>query len=114
LGLLAFGRWALALFNPEFEPGYAALAILAVGFLVVAAMGPVETILLMKNEQRLAAAAAVGACALNVLLNLVLIPGFGMEGAAFATACSMIVWALSMTIAVQRRLGLSMCILARS
>jgi len=114
LGLLVFGRWALALFNPEFEPGYAALAILAVGFLVVAAMGPVETILLMKNEQRLAAAAAAGACVLNVLLNLVLIPAFGMEGAAVATAFSMIVWALSMTIAAQRRLGLSMSILARS
>ncbi len=113
-GLLVFGRWMLALFKPEFVPGYAALAILAVGFLVVAALGPVETILLMKNEQRLAAAAAVGACALNVLLNLALIPGFGMEGAAFATALSMIVWGLSMTVAIRRRLGLSMSIFARN
>lgn len=114
LGLLVFGRWTLGLFGPEFTAGYAALAILATGFLVVAAMGPVETILLMKNQQRLAALAAVGACGLNLLLNLLLIPSFGLEGAAFATALSMIAWALSMTIAVRRRLGLSMSILARA
>ncbi len=114
LGLLVFGRWTLTLFGAGFAPGYPALVILALGFLVVAAMGPVETILLMKNQQRLAAVAAVGACALNLLLNLLLIPRFGLEGAAAATAFSMIVWALSMTIALHRRLGLSMSILARA
>lgn len=112
-GLLVFGKWVLALFQPEFVAGYGALAILSIGFLIVSTMGPVETILLMKNQQRLAAITAVGACVLNLALNATLIPRFGMQGAAFATALSMIVWAVAMTVAVQRRLHLRMSIFAR-
>jgi O-antigen/teichoic acid export membrane protein len=112
--LLVFGRWALALFQPEFVAGYGALVILALGFLVVSTMGPVETILLMKNQQRLAAASAVGACVLNLTLNATLIPMLGMRGAALATALSMIAWAVAMSLAVRRRLGLRMSIFARA
>lgn len=113
LALLAGGRFALALFQPEFAAAYGALVILALGFLAVAALGPVETVLLMRHEQRLAAASAVGACALNLVLNVLLIPHLGMEGAALATALSMVTWGLAMTRAVHRRLGLRMSIFAR-
>jgi len=113
VGLIVFGKWALALFRPEYASGYDALVILALGFLVASSVGPVETILLMKNQQRLAATTAVGACVLNLTLNAALIPSFGMQGAALATATSMIVWSGAMSFAVRRRLGLRMSIFAR-
>ena len=114
VALLIGGPWALRLYDPEFAAGTGAMSILALAFLAVTAMGPVETILLMKGEQRLAAAAAAGACVLNVVLATLLIPPLGLEGAALATAASMLVWAGSMSVAIRRRLGFGMHLLART
>ena len=50
---------------------------------------------------------------LNLVLNATLIPVWGMPGAATATALSMIAWAATMTVAIRRRLGLSMSVFAR-
>jgi O-antigen/teichoic acid export membrane protein len=48
---------------------------------------------------------------LNLLLNGVLIPQFGIAGAALATACSTAVWNLAMLITVWRRRRLNPSIL---
>ena len=56
--------------------------ILAAGLLARAAVGPVERLLTMLGEQRICAAVYAFAFALNLALCIVLIPHFGIEGAA--------------------------------
>lgn len=93
-------------FGPEFVVGYAALAILCAGYLVKAACGPVGTILNMTGFERETAFGAGVAAILNIILNAVLIPYFGMIGAATATTISLLLWNGILIYSVYRRTGL--------
>lgn len=96
-----------AVFGAEFSAGAAALAILCVGQLINAAMGPVGNILNMTGFERHSARAVAIAAAVNAALNLALVPRWGMEGAAVATAVSMTVWNVLLGIWVKRLTGLN-------
>jgi O-antigen/teichoic acid export membrane protein len=78
----------LRLFGPEFIIGSTALVILAVGQLVDAATGPVDYIIMMTGHPKLNLSNSLCLALLNVILNLLLIPRFGIVGAAVATATS--------------------------
>lgn len=58
--------------------------------------GPAETLLMMTGHERVAALSGMVAAAANVVLNAVLIPLCGIEGAAIATAVSGVVWAATL------------------
>lgn len=105
--ILLFGKFALGLFGQDFDAGYPLLAILMLGFLARASTGPIEYLLSMTGNQNVTACAYGGAAALNVALNLILIPRFGLEGAATATAISLIFASVWLFAAVRRRLGIS-------
>lgn len=107
LGLLIFGDFALSFFGPEFRQGAPVLWILMVGFLAHAAFGPTEHVLNMTGHQK-ATAWAYGAAALcNIALNILLIPRFGLEGAAIATSASVTLTSIGLCVIVKRRLGIS-------
>jgi len=109
--LLLLGRPLLMLFGPQFAvEGYAVMAILAVGFLLRSAVGPAEFLMNMLGEQRLCAIVLVATAVLNIVLNFILVPIFGLTGAAFATATSLSVGALAHYFAVRHRLGLDLAI----
>jgi O-antigen/teichoic acid export membrane protein len=59
----------------------------------------------MTKHQNDAALILLGAVVLNILLNLILVPSFGMEGAAIATATSTAAWNLAMVVRVKQLLG---------
>lgn len=105
--ILLFGKVALGLFGEGFSAGYPLLAILMLGFIARASTGPIEYLLNMTNNQNVTARAYGGAAALNIVLNLALIPHYGLEGAAAATAVSLIFASIWLFIAVRRRLGIS-------
>lgn len=88
LGMILFGRWFLMLFGQEFADAGAALAILSLGRLINATMGPVSLLLVMTNHERYASIGIGFSVVLNVLLNWFLVPRYGVEGAAIATAAS--------------------------
>lgn len=75
-------------FGEEFSSGGDSLVILTIGFLGVAAMGQVPELMKSIDETGRLLLASVFAIALNLALNLVLIPPFGIEGAAVATAAA--------------------------
>lgn len=80
------------LFGEEYNGGTAALLVLAIGQLVSAAFGSPGILLNMSGHER-ETAKGVGLAALaNVVLNGLLIPRFGILGAAFATASAVIMW----------------------
>jgi len=110
LVILALGKPLLSLFGPQFATGYPVMCILVIGFLTRSAMGPADYLLNMLGEQKLCAAVLFGAALLNIVLNVMLVPKFGIVGAASATAASLTIAALTNAVVVWRRLGISVAI----
>jgi O-antigen/teichoic acid export membrane protein len=89
LFFLLLGRPALSfIFGPEFGAAYLPLLILCAGQLVNAATGCAILLLNMTGNERYPLLATMVAAFLNVMLNLLLIPPYGIHGAAIATASS--------------------------
>jgi O-antigen/teichoic acid export membrane protein len=78
----------LGLFGSEFSEAYLPLAIIAVGHLANAACGSVGFLMTMTGHQNVAARIVIISALLNVSLNFLLIPIFGIAGAAVATIIS--------------------------
>jgi O-antigen/teichoic acid export membrane protein len=104
--ILALGRPFLSLFGPQFVDGYVLMFILAIGPLARATVGPVERLLNMVGEQRACAVVYASAFAANIALCVVLIPLFGVAGAAFAISGAMILEAALLFGVARDRLGL--------
>jgi O-antigen/teichoic acid export membrane protein len=90
--LIAFGDTLLAVFGNEFSRGRMALTILVLGQLVNVAAGSVGVLMTMTGHEKRVAATVSASAGCNVVMNLVLIPRFGIEGAAVATAISLVLW----------------------
>ncbi len=101
--ILLLGRPLLWLFGPEFTNAYGVMFILVIGYLARAAMGPSEFLLNMTGQQVAGAWIYVSMAIFNLALNLVLVPLYGLMGAAAATATATTVAAvLSYWVARQR------------
>ncbi len=111
--LLVLGKPLLGMFGAEFTAAYPAMFVLAVGFIVRAAMGPAEYVLNMLGEQKACALALSLAAAINLVLNLLLVPEYGMMGAAIGTAVAVMSASLMMAYVAWKRLGLTLFIGAR-
>lgn len=109
--LLAVGKPLLWLFGPEFTSAYPVMFILAAGLVIKAMFGPAEFLLNMLGEQKLCALVLFATAMLNILFNLLLIPAFGLIGAASATALSLILAALMFFLAIKIRLKLNIFVL---
>jgi O-antigen/teichoic acid export membrane protein len=105
---LIFGKPLLQLvFGAEFVPSYGPLSILALGQLVNSITGSVGILLNMTGfEQDTARGVAVAAVG-NIVLNLILIPLWGINGAALSSAITLTLWNVLLWIAVRRRLGIN-------
>ncbi len=105
--VIAFGEPLIRLmFGPHFVAAHTPLVILAIGQLVNAGMGSVASLLNMTGHERDTTKIVLVAAMLNLTLNLVLTPIWGMLGAATATATSLIVWNVIMWRMVKRRIGI--------
>ncbi|MBP1852076.1 O-antigen/teichoic acid export membrane protein [Rhizobium halophytocola] len=106
--VLAAGRPLLSLFGPAFSAGHMLMAILFVGSLTKALVGPGETLLTMAGKQMLCVWLYCAALTVNILLNVTLIPMLGLTGAAMATAAATMTEALLLHVAVRRSLGITL------
>jgi O-antigen/teichoic acid export membrane protein len=104
--LVAFSPLVLSMFGPEFVAGETALVVLACAMLVAVASGPVNVVLVMAGKTSWNLLNAFVALAVNVVLNLALIPPHGLSGAAIAWATSILVANVLPLIQVRRFLGL--------
>jgi O-antigen/teichoic acid export membrane protein len=103
-----------ACFAPElmlvFGEGYAAasdvVVILSLTMLLATACGPVDAVLLMAGRSWLSLANSTVALAVNVGLNLVLIPAHGIRGAAISWSVAIVVRNLLPLFQVHRHLGM--------
>ena len=78
----------LSVFGIEFVAGWLPLVVLAAGQLVRAATGATIDMLTMSGHQYLRLFGDIGAVIANVTLNMLLIPRWGLVGAAVATGIS--------------------------
>lgn len=112
LAILAAGYPVLASFGDGFTDAYPLMFILAAGILTKASMGPSELILNMLGHQRASALSMATAAVLSVALNLLLIPIWGVTGAAIATATAIVSMSVINWAAMRRLEGLNLFVLA--
>lgn len=98
------GGLVLGIFGPEFPSAHGPMIVLIGGQLVNCFSGSVGYLMTMTGHQNQAAVYFGSSAALNIGLNVLLVPRFGAMGAAAATASSMTVWNLAMLLFVLTRL----------
>ena len=85
LVLIIFREFILSIFSAEAVEGSTSLIIIAVGVLFSAICGNVDQILNMTNNERLFRNIAIFCFFVNVAFNYLLIPYYGIEGAAMSS-----------------------------
>ena len=103
--LAAVGRWLLGIFGEGFVDGYPALVILALCPLIRALGGPAPQILVLAGAQRSSLIIYGIGLALLAALNVMLVPAFGVTGAAAAMAVTTSVWSVWLALAAWRWTG---------
>jgi O-antigen/teichoic acid export membrane protein len=111
--LLALGRPLLRMFGHDFVSGYYLMFIMAIGLLARASVGPAERLLNMLGERRICAFVYAGSFAINIGLCLVLIPRWGITGAAIASATTLVCESVWLFVVARTRLGLHCFIFCR-
>jgi O-antigen/teichoic acid export membrane protein len=113
LVMLAAGHFLLSMFGAGFTSGYSVMVILFFGILAKASVGPGEVLLTMAGEQALCVKLYAFALAANIGLNVILVPLYGIEGAAFAAAGAMFIEAILLHVTVRRKLSIVLFAFAR-
>ncbi|MES2388975.1 MAG: oligosaccharide flippase family protein [Bacteroidota bacterium] len=101
------------LFGPEFTEAAPVLVILSLTALVTCLSGPSDSMLQMTGHERIFRNIIFSAGILSVLLMFVLVPRFGIRGAAFANLAAVSCWNLLSVIFIRRKLGIDMNFLMR-
>ncbi|HBM89323.1 MAG TPA: flippase [Rhodobiaceae bacterium] len=105
--LLAFGEPLLAwAYGEEFAKGYLALQIIVLGQMANVGFGAVAALLNMTGHERDTIFAMIAAAIANLLLNIMLIPYFGLVGAAIANAISIFLWNVILWVRVRQRINI--------
>ena len=87
--IMLFSPSLLLVFGPDFVKAGTTLRLLALGQMVNAAVGPAGFMLSMTGRQKLNMFNSIGLAALNIVLNIVMIPKYGIAGAALATTIAL-------------------------
>jgi O-antigen/teichoic acid export membrane protein len=91
LSFAVFAPLFMSVFGSEFVTGAKALVILSLPMLLAMAAGPVNVVLVMAGKSSWNLYNVALALVTNVVLNVVLIPPFGITGAAVAWAATILV-----------------------
>ncbi len=102
---VVLGRDLMAVFGPEFVAGWVVLVILAGGELFNSAVGPTQRVLSMTRHQKVLMFATAGSAVICVGANFALVPGYGILGAAVATALATALANVVTVLYVRRLLG---------
>jgi len=106
LGLLIGAEPLLGVFGPDFREASGALRILAVSQMLNVLTGPTGLTLSMTGNERPLVVLLICGLALQIALNLVLIPPLGLAGAAMAALVAHMVWNIAGVVVVRVRLGI--------
>ncbi len=110
-GMAAVAPLLLMLFGPSFSAGAAPLAVLCLALVVRSVMGPAALVLSIHDRPYASlpfVAAGIGSL---VVCNWLLVPMFGLMGAALAAIIAITIWSVSLWWMVLRTAGMDVSIL---
>jgi O-antigen/teichoic acid export membrane protein len=110
-GFWVFGDQVLALFGGPYEQGWLLLILLSFGLLFDAATGPSRIVMMMTGHERDYVRIFGGIIVAGMLVQLAVIPMFGLVGAALVNMGARIAAQLAIAIWSRRRIGLDTSIL---
>ncbi len=102
---IAGERLLSMIYGSEYSGAFVPLVVLAGAQLVNTAFGSTGVLLNMTGHEKIAAKWLAVAALVNVILAVALIPSFGISGAAWASATSVILWNLAFWVSAKRALG---------
>ena len=91
-----------------FIHGYWPLVILTIAIMIRSSCGLVGALLNMTGNERVFSLITLFVAILNIILNSLLIPIMGMEGAAISTSISLIAWGGIPVFVVYYKFGFNM------
>lgn len=104
--VLIFGsNFILMIFGSEFTNGQNALILRSIGQFISVSVGGVWLMLSMTGEPKFQMYANLVACFVNVVLNFILIPIYGIGGAALASMVTIILTNVAGYFVVSKRFG---------
>lgn len=103
---LLFPEWVLSIFGEEFKRGAAVLMILSAGQFINVATGSVGYLLMMSGHERLMRNNLLLCASTSVLLNLWLIPNYGIVGGAISAAFTLSMQNVIAMILVSKKLNI--------
>jgi O-antigen/teichoic acid export membrane protein len=111
--VLLLSPLAFMLFGPEFQAGVVPLAILCVGLVVRSVFGPSQIVLSIHNRPYTTLPAVAASLAALAVSNFLLVPPFGLVGAAIAALIAMTTWSGALWLTALRVAGVDVSIRAR-
>jgi len=106
LVLSIFPKFWLSFFGAEFASGSLALIIVILAQFINSFCGSVGYILQMTGYERHFQRALFTGLLVNISLNILLVPAFGITGAAVTTAASLVVWNIIAVYMVKSKLDI--------
>ena len=103
--LLFFSKYVMCLYGDEFMKGAMCLSVLTLGQIVNTVCGPVAQLMNATGHHRQFRNISFIGMAINILANLLLIPQFGILGAAIANSISMALWNIVATFYIKKHFG---------
>jgi O-antigen/teichoic acid export membrane protein len=106
LPIILLSKDILAIFGEEFVAGWVVTSLIAAAMLLISSAGATNQVLLMTGYQGIYTLAFVSAAIVGIAGSFVLVPVFGMLGAALACAGSYVVPNIITLAAIRKRLDL--------
>ena len=103
VAVLLIHKLVLKVYGTEFLDHLPTMYVLLISTVVHTCFGSVGFFLNMTGRQRPFLLIMIFACAINITLNILLVPEFGMLGAAVATLLTTILWNTIATIIIYQR-----------
>ena len=105
------GEWILSFFGPAYAEATLVLVLLALGLLFDAATGPSKIVMMMTGHERAYVIIFGSIMAIGFLAQILIIPAYGVVGAAAANMGSRILAQLAIALYCRLRIGLDTSLL---
>lgn len=109
---IIFGEHILGVFGEEFLAGYEEFSLIALSQLITVSVGPVSSLLNVTGHQDYSLMVFGAALFILLILDAILIPKFGMTGAAIAVVIVTAFWNIWMLVLVKKHLNIYPTILS--
>ena len=111
--LLSSGNFILGFFGAVFKEAYPVLIIIGFAQWFNVSMGSVGLLLNMSGNEKQALKMQAMSAVVNIMLDLILIPIYGIIGAAIATAISLMLWNIGMVWISRRKLNIKVTVFGK-